>query len=172
MRDADLLMLQFAVLGRTFNQSALDRPTSDVGVAFLVNLMLHRLGVFNFAGLTKAPNSDINRYTAEIKQGLFPREHTSEDTDCEDSSLPWTYSPSRDADSSTLLLDEFLHFMIIFTSELPPVAPLDKDGHTNQAKARLRREVIHRLASGSKTHSEFSEVNHVLSHWDNHYLSE
>ena len=41
-----------------------------------------------------------------------------------------------------------------------------------QAKWRLRREVIHRLAYGPKTHSELSEVHHVLSMWDNVFLNE
>jgi hypothetical protein len=48
----------------------------------------------------------------------------------------------------------------------------DDADHTQQAKQRLRREVVHRLASGPKTHSELAEVHHVLSHWDNHFLSE
>jgi len=86
--------------------------------------------------------------------------------------LPSTYSPARDAASCLLLLEEFLHTMIILCSELPSLPPIDKIGHTSQAKWRLRREVIHRLASGPKTHSELAEVHHVLSHWDNMYLSE
>jgi hypothetical protein len=171
MRDADLLLVQFAMLSRTVNQGKMGRLKSDVGVAFLVHLLLHRLGIFDFAGLAKGPNSDINRYLDEVKQGLYSPEESVDHME-EDQPLPWTYSPARDAASSLLLLEEFLHIMIIFTSELPPVSPRDKLDHTNQAKWRLRREVVHRLASGPKTHSELAEVHHVLSHWDNVFLSE
>jgi hypothetical protein len=168
MRDADLLMVQFATVSRTRHQSSESRPSSDVGMSFLVNLMLHRLGLFDFTGLAKAPNWNITRYSQEVAIGLYPAEHKTSD----DVALPWTYSPARDSSSSMLLLEEFLHFIIVFISELPPVVPHDKDEQTQQAKLRLFREVIHRLASGPKTHSELSEVHHVLSHWDNMLLSE
>ena len=173
MRDADLLLVQFAMLGRTHNQTTDLRPDSDVGVCFLVHLLLHRLGIFDFCGLAKAPNSDINRYLDEVQQGLYsPEQNSSEDAMSEDFLLPWTYTPARDAASCLLLLEEFLHTMITLCCELPPLPPQDKIAHTAQAKWRLRREVIHRLASGPKTHSELAEVHHVLSHWDNVYLSE
>jgi hypothetical protein len=171
MRDADLLLIQFSMLGRTLNQGKASRPDSDVGVSFLVHLLLHRLGIFDFVGLAKAPNSDINRYLDEVKQELYSPEQNVDDAG-DDFSLPWTYTPARDAASSMLLLEEFLHMMIVLTSELPPLPPHDKDDHTAQAKWRLRREVVHRLASGPKTHSELAEVHHVLSHWDNVFLSE
>ena len=172
MRDADLLLVQFAMLGRTQHQTTDCRPDSDVGVCFLVHLLLHRLGIFDFCGLAKAPNSDINRYLDEVQQGLYSPEQNSEDMG-DDFLLPWTYSPARDASSCLLLLEEFLHTMIVLSSELPPLPTAgDKTVHTQQAKWRLRREVIHRLASGPKTHSELAEVHHVLSHWDNVYLSE
>ena len=172
MRDADLLLVQFSMLGRTLFQSSDARPPSDVGVAFLVHLMLHRLGIFDFCGLAKAPNSDITQYLQEVKQGFYKPEQNTEDMTGGDFLLPWTYSPARDAASCLLLLEEFLHMMIILTSELPPIPPVDKEDHTTQAKFRLRREVVHRLASGPKTHSELAEVHHVLSHWDNVFLSE
>ena len=171
MRDADLLLVQFAMLGRTLHLGRTGRSKTDVGVAFLVHLLLHRLGLFEFAGLAKGPNSDINRYLDEVKQGIYSPEESVDDME-DDHPLPWTYSPARDASSSLLLLEEFLHMMIVFTSELPPLPPRDKQDHTNQAKWRLRREVVHRLASGPKTHSELAEVHHVLSHWDNVFLSE
>ena len=171
MRDADLLLAQFAMLGRTQNQTTDFRPNSDVGVCFLVHLLLHRLGLFDFCGFAKAPNSDINRYLDEVQKGLYDPELNSENAG-EDFLLPWTYSPANDAPSRLLLLEEFLHTMIVLCTELPPVPPETKLAHTSQAKQRLRREVIHRLASGPKTHSELAEVHHVLSHWDNVYLSE
>ena len=171
MRDADLLLVQFAMLGRTKNQTTDFRPDSDVGACFLVHLLLHRLGLFEFCGLAKAPNADINRYLDEVQNGLYSGEESSEEMG-DDFLLPSTYSPARDASSCLLLLEEFLHTMIILCNEIPPLPPKDKTDHTSQAKWRLRREVVHRLASGAKTHSELAEVHHVLSHWDNVYLSE
>jgi Putative zinc finger in N-recognin (UBR box) len=173
MRDADLLLLQFAVLKRTLHQCPTPRPDSDVGIAFMLHLLLHRLGIFDVSGLTKAPNSDINRYFEEVSSKLYPREQRS-DSAIHDSDivLPWTYSPARDASTRLVLLEEFLHLMVVFIVELPCLPPKGKEDHTQQAKDRLRREVIHRLASGPKTHSELSEVHLVLSHWDNVFLSE
>jgi hypothetical protein len=172
MRDSDLLMVQFAVLGRTLHLSPQSRPESDVGMSFLVNLLLHRLGIFDFAGFAKAPNSDINRYVEESEMKLYPREPKAADASDDELCLPWAYSPARDTAASLVLVEEFLHMMIVFASELPSVAPVDKEDHTGQAKSRLYREVVHRLASGPKQHSELSEVHHVLSHWDNVLLSE
>mmetsp|Transcript_14841 Transcript_14841/g.41321 ORF Transcript_14841/g.41321 Transcript_14841/m.41321 type:complete len:2002 (-) Transcript_14841:1881-7886(-) len=171
MRDADLLLIQFAMLGRIQNQTTCDRPDSDVGVSFLVHLLLHRLGLFDFCGLAKAPNTDAKRYLDEVEKGLYPAEQKSEGLG-DDFEMPSTYSPARDSAACLLLLEEFLHAMIIICKELPPLPPSSKAAHTAQAKWRLRREVIHRLASGPKTHSEMAEVHHVLSHWDNVYLSE
>jgi len=133
--------------------------------------MLHRLGLFDFCGLAKAPDTDINRYLDEVEKGLYPAEKNSEEIG-NDFGMPSTYSPARDSAACLLLLEEFLHAMIIICKELPPVPPSNKAAHTAQAKWRLRREVIHRLSSGPKTHSEMAEVHHVLSHWDNVYLSE
>lgn len=172
MRDADLLMTQFAVLGRTARLSSEERPSSDVGMAFLSNLLLHRLGIFDFCGLFLAPNGDIQRYKEEVDQGLYPGETPVSEAFLTEVSLPWTYSPARDTAASMKLLEEFLHFVIIFITELPPIVPRDREQQTRQAKYRLFREVVHRLASGPKTHSELSEVHHVLSHWDNILLSE
>ena len=167
MRDADLLMTQFAVLGRSKNQSPEERPASDVGMAFLSNMLLHRLGIFDFCGFYMAPNSNIECYREEVEHGMYPGEKSLIDL-----VLPWTYSPARDTTASMKLLEEYLHFIIIFIVELPPVGPKDREDQTRQAKFRLFREVVHRLASGPKTHSELSEVHHVLSHWDNILLSE
>ena len=171
MRDADLLLIQFAMLGRIQNQTAEFRPDSDVGVCFLVHLLLHRLGLFDFCGLEKAPNANVNRYLDEVQKGFYSSEKDSGEIG-QGLPMPSTYSPARETGSCLLLLEEFLHAIIIICKELPPEPPTDKAAHTAQAKSRLRREVIHRLASGPKTHSEMAEVHHVLSHWDNVYLSE
>lgn len=171
MRDADLLMVQFAAIARTGHLSMTTRPSSDVGVAFLLNLVIHRLGIFDFVGLAEAPDGNVSRYLEEVAVELYPAEKRHVDLES-DLVLPWIYSPARDSTSAILLLEEFLHFIIIFISELPPPVPTDIDEQMRQAKYRLYREVIHRLASGPKTHSELSEVHHVLSHWDNVLLSE
>jgi len=173
MRDADLLLVQFSVLGRTLNQSPNSTPqATDVGMAFFVNLLLHRLGVFEFCGLRRAPDEFISRYVEETEKGLYTAEPKAKDSSSSDLVLPSSYSPANDQASFLVLLEEFLYCIIIFTSELPQVAPSDRNKHTEQARQRLHREVVHRLASGPKTHSELLEVHHVMSHWDNLLLSE
>ncbi|CAJ1952324.1 unnamed protein product [Cylindrotheca closterium] len=171
MRDADLLLVQFAMLGRARHQSAETRPDSDIGVCFMVHLLLHRLGIFQFCGLRNGAESNVNRYLEEVGKGLYDSE-VKEESEGDKPVLPWTYASSRDVSSQLLLLEEFLHAMIVFCVELPAEPPSTKREHTEQAKERLRREVIHRLASGPKMHSELAEVHHVLSHWDNFYLGE
>lgn len=170
MRDADLLVLQFSVLGRVLGQSSESRPGSDVGMAFFTNLLLHRLGVFEFCGLTEAPKWNLSRYFDEIERGLYPPELKVDDSF--EPVLPWSYSSTNDAAAAVVLLEEFLYFVIVFCSELPYSSSPSTEESTRQAKTRLYREVIHRLASGPKTHSELSEVHHVLSHHDNVLLSE
>jgi hypothetical protein len=179
MRDADLLLVQFAVIGQgcQYGQTTL----SDVAIARFVHLLLHRLGLFEFLGLAQAPNRDIKRYLGEVAAGKYPKESEvlevaiDDDDDSDDEDflpLPFVYSPSRHTATSVILLEEFLHAIIMFSSELPLVAPADRNDHTSQAQWKLHREVIHRLASGAKTHSELSEVQHVLSHWDNTLLND
>ena len=170
MRDADLLLTQFSVLGRVQHLSPEPRPSSDVGVAFLVNLLLHRFGIFDFVGFKLAPNSELDRYQGEVGRGMYLSEIVAPGET--EAPLPWTYSAGRDPPSLMKLLEEFLHFVIVFITELPHPVPTDRQHQTRQAKYRLFREVVHRLASGPKTHSELSEVHHVLSHWDNVLLNE
>lgn len=161
LRDADILLLQFSALGR---------GTSD-----FVHLLLHRFGLFDFLGFKNAPNSSKELYRHQVASGLYPKELSgTDDDDKGDVIYPWTYTAANYNDVGTFLplLEEFLHLLIVFLTELPSIPPVDKIDHTLQAKGRLRREVIHRLASGPKTHSELAEVHHVLSHWDNALLSE
>jgi hypothetical protein len=87
--------------------------------------------------------------------------------------LPSTaYFPPVDPKSSLSLLEEVLHTLIVLVTELPSPPSGDRAVQIEQAKQRLRREVVHRLVSGAKTHSELSEVHHVLSQRDNTALSE
>jgi len=170
MRDADLLLTQFAVLGRRSGLCSANRPDSDAGMAYLMNMLLHRFGLFDFCGFVAAPQHNSVAYLQEVKQGLFEAELQRPDE--VGVPFPWTHSPSTDTSSMMKLLEELLHFLIIFISELPTISPLSTDDQVRQAKYRLRREVIHRLSSGAKTHSELSEVHHVLSSWDNLLLNE
>lgn len=58
-------------------------------------------------------------------------------------------------------------FVIILITEIPAPPTCNAEESAIAARNRLRREVVHRLASGPKTHSEMAEVHHVLSHRDN-----
>ena len=119
-----------------------------------------------------------------MKEGLFPPELPLRDSDFDEDTfmahmdsnlicLPWTDYPTHgDAAASLSLLEEMMYVLIILITELPSPAPLDERSQVDQAKQRLRREVIHRLVSGPKTHSELSEVHHVLPQRENTALSE
>lgn len=166
LRDADILLLQFASLVR--------RPQGDeLGCSLMIHLLLHRFGLFDFMGLAQAPATDIQRYKEELALRFYDAEQQIDNEAYEGGIvLPWTYTPAKDVAPSLALLEEFLHLLIVLVTELPSIPPTSQDEHTAQAKQRLRREVVHRLASGPKTHSELTEVQHVLSHWDNYFLSE
>jgi len=173
LRDADLVLVQFAAIA-LFD---LHRPHDFIGTSriapfscsYLINLLLHRFGVFDFSGLTRAVEVDQERYFKEISEGLYPPEKQTGNS----SSLPWTYSPSSDdPERSKSMLEEFLHTVIILITELISPPPINVEDHSRQAKYRLRREIIHRLASGPKAHSELAEVHHVLPMRDNLILSE
>ncbi|MHA7927708.1 MAG: hypothetical protein ACX936_21120, partial [Marinobacter sp.] len=148
MRDSDLLLAQFTMLCGRFS----DGPTQS-GVARFVHLLLHRLGAFEFC--------DVQ-----------PKDLAASFSDSSKARPAWNFTPAHDVASKLLLLEEFLHTMVMLAVELPSIAPTTKSERLEQARSRLRREVIHKLASGPKTHSELAEVHYVLSHWDNHYLSE
>jgi len=149
LRDADVLLVQYASL--------------TGGTGSIIALLIHRFGLFEFCGFAEAPAANLDLYTSQVASGLYPGEKAAK---------PWTYSAAKDVSALLALLEELLQLLIILISELPPVPPANKVEHTIQAKKRLRREVIHRLASGPKTHSELAEVHHVLSNWDNVFLSE
>jgi hypothetical protein len=145
--------------------------------------LLHRFGIFDFCGLQMAPDSDLDRYHQEVNAGVYPGEmqrsmqHVTTGTgDTNIPSLfvlPHTYSPaSKDVVQSLALLEEALHLLIVLVTELPAPPPVDKKDHLKQAKSRLRREVVHKLVSGPKTHSELADVQHVLPHRDTVLLNE
>jgi len=267
LRDADLLLVQYAVLGYRPNMHKDSNNSSNnneenkesVGCAYVTNLLLHRFGVFAFAGFQSAPSKHLGRYGAELEANYYDAENLNgadpsvlvqtfttvgnnhdvsagrngnssgddddddetmatvteesgggDGVDADDSSelkaettqqvpkhklLPWTYSPADHVSKSTgkisidipavlALFEELLHLFIILITELPPLPLMSgsnpgemssssqKSDQAKQARSRLRREVIHRLASGPKPFSELAEVHHVLSQRDNAALSE
>lgn len=154
LRDADIMVAQFAVLGRRQDRWSTTESDDGIGMAFFTNLLLHRLGLFTACGFHSA-------CITHLPEGEVAP------------SVPFSLVRDNEEDIDALkLTEEFLHLMILFVTELPATIPSDKDGQILQARQRLHREVVHRLASGPKTHSELSEVHHVLSHWDNVLLSE
>ena len=55
---------------------------------------------------------------------------------------------------------------------MPSPEPNNKNDEVMEEKRRLKREVVHRLASGNKCHSEMTEVCHALSARENLVLGE
>lgn len=172
LRDADLALIQFAFVGlSSLSQAELDAATNAderrykaFSCAHLINLLLHRFGVFLFAGFSNATESYEERYWDGVKKGEYPPEKQMGN---ETKTLPWCYSAADDPIRHKSMLEEFLYTLIILITELYSPPPVDHADHTLQAKARLRREVVHRLASGPKAHSELAEVHHVLPMRDN-----
>jgi len=173
MKDADLMLLQFAIIAHQALHSfgsVDDTYVNDAGCAYITNLLLHRFGLFDFAGFDKSPNSDTTRYLEEVKQGLYQGEVRSNNSDA--LVLPWTYTPAKEPSSFLALLEQLLQLFIVLITELPSPYPRNRSEEAIQAKMRLRREVIHKLVSGPKLHSELTEVYLVLSKRDNSILSE
>ena len=134
-KDADVLLLQFGLIchspqgtERLVGGDPMSRGLvySGQGTLRLVNLLLHRFGVFDFLGFDKAPNSNIERYKQELGMGLYPPEleekkeedeEGMEEGDDEKPStklvLPWTYCPVTDPEMVLRLVDELLHLIII-----------------------------------------------------------
>ncbi len=145
----------------------------------MVNLLLHRFGIFDFAGLFDAPRSAYGKNHSESsddplspdfsdrnEKKMLPEKSTSD-------FFSSTYNPAQgDAVASLSLLEELLNTVIILITELPSTAPIDERSQVDQAKRRLRREIIHRLVSGPKTHSELIEVHQVLPTAENNMLAE
>ena len=172
MRDLDLLLLQFAALLPGGNDN--DRKASSKGgLSFLIHLLLHRYGLFDFCGFARAPDANLDQYEREVDEGWLPRE-SGQDSSGDNNGLvlPWTYTPARDAGDCRALLEEFMHLMIIFATELPPAPPKDEHDRTEQAKNCLRRHVVHRLAASPKTYGELVEINTCMSFQDNMLLNE
>ena len=114
-----------------------------------------------------APSSDVHRYSRETQAGLYPKEIKAPATSTNFDAIPWTYSPAKDFSTAINLVEELLLLIIILITEMPSPPALNSNEWVAEARRRLRREVIHKLASGPKTHSEMAEVHHVLSQRDN-----
>ncbi len=187
LQDADVFLVQLALVcmaNLTENEDEDEMGNgclhsfNSAGTARLVNLLIHRFGVFDFLGFEMAPPTDFDRYIGEIRSGMYPAEIKPIDKVAENCSvssspaMPWTYTPARDSSHEMFLLGELLHFFITLITELPPPPAADESQHAIEARGRLMREVIHRLASGAKTHSEMTEVSHILSNRDTDVLCE
>ena len=157
LRDADLMLVQFSLIGQLKVQHVKENA-NVFGCSAFVNIMLHRFGIFDYLGFEKAPDVNKEQYWNEVKKGKLSTE--------KDFSLPWSNSECSEVSPFQSLLEDFLYTMIILITELPPPPAKNKYDQLCQAKKNLRREVIHRLVSGPKTHSELAEVYHVLPHRD------
>ena len=135
LADADMLLLQFALICHTSQNaggvpSIANKDDRVSGLAFsgqgtlrMVNLLLHRFGVFDFLGFEKAPDANVDRYKQELGMGLYPpemeetkdeMEEEMEDDSTEEIVLPWTYCPVATDPATVLrLVDELLHLIII-----------------------------------------------------------
>ena len=167
-----------------------DFKRKTVGCAYVINLMLHRFGLFEFLGFMSATPHFQQRYSTESSSGYYRSEkcnsidHSNNlHSNNVSLKLPWCYSPAGrldklDVRAALALLEELLHVFIMLITELPSVPisrvkdSTEKCELTCQARKRLRREVVHRLASGPKTFSELAEIHHVLSPRDNSALNE
>lgn len=152
LRDADLMLMQFGMIGNIIlSQEKVLDPNPDVtsqvlDCARFICLLLHRFGIFKFVGF-EIHRDDDGQFCSNEEQMLDYEQDT-----------PATNDPDR----LSSMLEEFLLLLIIFITELPAPQCTNESKHIELAKQRLRREVVHRLASGSKTHSDLSEVHHVL----------
>jgi hypothetical protein len=167
LRDADLMLLQFALIGN----ASLNVKTSQIcSCSQFISLLMHRFGVFDFAGFEETP---VHHAT---KSGLGNNKDATEENRTKSGRVEnmsqdqtTTENPSLTNDPHHLfsMLDELLQLLIILITELPPPPTYDDSDYLCQAKRRLRREVVHRLVSGPRAHSDLAEVHHVLPLQDN-----
>ena len=172
LRDADLMLIQFAMVGwpPTAGETFAGGGARGDGCARSISLLLHRFGVFEFAGFAAAPGGDVAGYADEVERGLYPGE-AGRDREG-GPALPWTYTPARDPADCLALWEILLNLLVVLATELPLPPPRDRPDEVAQVKLKLRREVVHKLVTGSKSHSELSEVFDALTTRDNHILKE
>jgi len=171
LRDSDLTILQFAIV-------ALMKVEPFDGISHFTNLSVQRFGVFEFCGFTEAPIEQANERSLDMDSNKPSHNEMDESDDdismkTKEKSMPSPQQSKMLADSnvSLILFEELLHLWILLLTEVPaPPTSASEEISIGQAKSRLRREVIHRLASGPKTHSELAEVHHVLPLRDNTVL--
>ena len=126
---------------------------------------MHRFGVFDFCNMQSAPSVNQVKYYSELSRdcytagGLFGNVVPT----------PW-YNPADTTAESLLLYEEMLQFIIVFVTEMPGYVKVGDE--VDAVKAKLRREVVHRLASGSCTHSSLTDVHSMLSIWENNVLQD
>jgi hypothetical protein len=187
MRDADLLLIQFSLIGNSMlhvggdHESIMDAKTNtQFNPASFICLLIYRFGLFDFVGFEAAAEEymedggfEVAKYPLQSSDGLITDERrrlsAMSDTisHAKHALQSSAFSASDDPERLSAMLNEFLHLLIILITELPPPQCYSESEHLEQAKLRLRREVVHRLVSGPKAHSDLSEVNHVLPLHDN-----
>ena len=156
LRDADLTLIQFALVGgirldmeTSFLASSFSSP---IGTAFFVNLLLHRFGVFDFIRFIKSPDLNVGAYRKGSNESCL--------------------ISSKETSVMLQMLEELLNVLIVLVTELPPPPPKDKSHAISQTKSRICRELVHRLVSGPKTHSEMNDIHQVLSQRENNLMDE
>lgn len=168
LRDADLLLVQFALVAGCFlenyqrskNQKTDFCTSQCFTISNFVCLSTHRFGVFDFLGFTTSFAME-----EDVAESFAMDDNTMEVVG-EAGNIHVVSSITKDPDRLAFLLDEFLYFLIILITELPAPEVRDEAEYLSQAKQRLRREVVHRLVSGPKAHSDMCELHHVLPHQD------
>ena len=94
-----------------------------------------------------APPSNLDRYSQEVKAGLYPKETIPQSSTNQEelqltNVLPWIYSPARDFAMSIGLVEELLLLIITIITEMPSPPPRNHDESAMEARRRLRREVL------------------------------
>ncbi len=145
LRDLDLFLVQFSLVANYYlqsNYSIYNEGSQRYNCSGFICLLIHRFGLFDFLGFK----------CLQVKEARDDK-------------------ATNDPDRLSLMLDELLHLVIILITELPPPQANDPAAYLSQAKQRLRREVVHRLVSGPKAHSDLSALYDVLPHQDNVSIS-
>jgi hypothetical protein len=189
MRDSDLLTVAFGALSFI----------PDNKMCYFLNLVLHRFGMFTFYDLENAALHDPKSYCSELDLKFFaplarpaPAEDNADDDDddlsddddgfpMKDMHAPYLlptppkFTTAVTDKENVLMMEEMLYFLILLVTELPhpsiqasqPTSPAPPD----HILKKLRREIVHRLASGPCTHSSLNEVHSMLSIYENGALA-
>ena len=181
LRDADLTAVQLGALAFI----------PDSKMCYFVNLVLHRFGAFTYFDLENAVLYDTPAYYRELTQNFFPPQHPPPPLPTLDSDddAPSAFSPppmlptpplfttaGKDSDSENMrMVEEMLYLLTLLVTELPrpPTSrPAPPKSPPVAVLKKLRREIVHRLATGPSTHSSLNDVHLMLSVSENSALAE